>query len=67
MADTPFLVDTVETGRRLGCGRTTVYKLIKLGALESVKVAGLRKVPVDAIEDYVRSLRGGHAPGSAAA
>lgn len=57
MPDAPLLADTLEAARRLDCGRTTVYKLISSGQLESVKVGRLRKVPVAAIEEYVKRLR----------
>lgn len=66
MQDTRLLVDTVETGRRLGCGRTKVYELIADGDLESVKIGRRRKVPVDSINDYVSRLRAAQNGASAA-
>lgn len=57
MQDTPLLVDVVEAGRRLSCGRTTICELIAAGQLESVKVGRLRRIPVEALDDYVARLR----------
>ncbi|WP_326550221.1 helix-turn-helix domain-containing protein [Micromonospora sp. NBC_01813] len=57
MESTPLLVTTVEAAQRLGCGRTTVYELIARGELETVTIGRLRRVPVDAIADYVNRLR----------
>lgn len=57
MQETVLLVDTSEAARRLGCGRTTVYQLITSGELESVSVGRLRRVPVDAITEYVARRR----------
>ncbi len=57
MQETPLLVDVSEAGRRLGCGRTTIYQLIDRGELETVKVGRLRRVPVVALDEYVDGLR----------
>jgi excisionase family DNA binding protein len=58
MQETPLLVDVIEAAQRLGCGRTTVYELISSGELETVTIGRLRRVPVDALTDYVNRLRG---------
>jgi len=57
MQDTPLLVDVVEAARRIGCGRTTIYELIGSGELETVTIGRLRRVPVEAIAEYVERLR----------
>jgi excisionase family DNA binding protein len=31
----------------VGCGRATIYRLLKLGKLRSVQVGGLRRIPAD--------------------
>lgn len=57
MQETSLLVTTTEAAQRLGCGRTTVYELISAGELETVTIGRLRRVPVDAITEYVNRLR----------
>lgn len=57
MQGTPLLLTPEVAAERLSCGRTKVYELIRTGALESVKVGRLRRVPVDALNAYVASLR----------
>lgn len=52
------LVLTVEqAAERLGIGRTLMYSLISSGAVESVTIGRLRRVPADALVRYVESLR----------
>lgn len=55
------LLSVEEAARRLGIGRTVCYRLISAGDLESVTVGRLRRVPADAIPEYVARLRA--APG----
>jgi excisionase family DNA binding protein len=60
------LVMTVEeAAQRLGIGRTFMYALVKSGAIESVCIGRLRRIPEDALIAFVRALRVGH-PGDAA-
>ncbi|MFJ7590782.1 helix-turn-helix domain-containing protein [Streptomyces sp. NPDC097617] len=57
-ADPTLVLLTVEeAARRLRVGRTTCFALIRTGALESVLIGGLRRVPVDAPAKYVTRLR----------
>ncbi len=51
------LLTVEEAARRLGIGRTHCYGLISSGELESVTVGRLRKVPADAVPEYVTRLR----------
>jgi excisionase family DNA binding protein len=60
------LVMTVEeAAQRLGIGRTFMYALVKSGAIESVCIGRLRRIPEDALTAFVRALRVGH-PGDGA-
>lgn len=52
-----LLLTPEEAAQRLGCGRTYVFHLIKSGALESVKVGRLRRVPAAATDEFVARLR----------
>jgi excisionase family DNA binding protein len=41
----------------LGISRVRIYELINEGRLESVKLGRLRRIPADAVDDFVRRLR----------
>ena len=45
-----------EAAARLRLGRTTVYQLIKEGAIVSVRVKGCRRVPTKALEVFADKL-----------
>ncbi|WTK83190.1 helix-turn-helix domain-containing protein [Streptomyces sp. NBC_01511] len=45
-----------EVAEQLGVGLTTAKALIKTGELRSVKIGRSRRVPADALHDYVRRL-----------
>ena len=47
-----------EAAQRLRIGRTLMYALIAAGDVESVRIGRLRRVPTDALDDYVLRLRG---------
>jgi excisionase family DNA binding protein len=51
------LLTVEEAAERLRIGRTTCFKLIRTGALESIPVGRLRRVPAEAIPEYVARLR----------
>ncbi|MFH9870271.1 helix-turn-helix domain-containing protein [Streptomyces lydicus] len=52
--DPTLLALTVEeAARRLSVGRTTMYALIRDGAVETVPIGRLRRVPVRAINAYL--------------
>jgi excisionase family DNA binding protein len=54
----PRLLLTVEqVAERPALGRTTVYSLIKSGDLTSVKIGQIRRIPADALDDFVRGLQ----------
>lgn len=42
-----------EAARRLGIGRTTMYALLASGEIPSVTIGRLRRVPAEALSDYV--------------
>ena len=57
-AATAVLLLTVEeAAQRLSIGRTTMYSLVSTGAIESVTIGRLRRVPSESLEKYVSSLR----------
>ncbi|MFD3983582.1 excisionase family DNA-binding protein [Streptomyces griseus] len=54
---TLILLTVEEAARRLRVGRTTCFTLIRTGALESLTIGTLRRVPADAPAAYLASLR----------
>lgn len=58
------LLTVEEAARRLRIGRTTCFRLVLAGEIESVTVGRLRRVPADAVPAYVTKLR--HRPAQAA-
>lgn len=50
------LLTVEEAARRLSLGRTTLYALLKTGAINSVKVGRLRRIPTEALTDYTARL-----------
>jgi excisionase family DNA binding protein len=53
----PWLLRPEEAAARLNVSRTKVYELMARGDLESVRVDGCRRVPVEALRDYIARLR----------
>ncbi len=52
-----LLLSVEEAAQRLHIGRSTVYTLVAENQLESVKIGKLRRIPAQALEDYVATLR----------
>lgn len=42
-----------EAARRLGVGRTTMYALVTSGEVPSVMIGRLRRIPAQALSDYI--------------
>ena len=52
------IVYTVEeVAERLGVGRTLVYALVRSGDIESISIGRLRRIPCDALDDFVARMR----------
>lgn len=45
-----------EVADALGIGRSTVYDLMRLNAIASVKIGRSRRVPVSAVREYAERL-----------
>ncbi len=56
-ADVALVLSVEQAAAALGIGRTFMYALVRTGAVESVKIGRLRRVPADALREFVRSLR----------
>ena len=50
------LLSVEAAATQLSIGRTTMYALIKSGAIGSVKVGRLRRVPAEALTTYTARL-----------
>lgn len=53
----PLLLTPEEAAEQLGVGRTTVYELMATSQVESVKIGRSRRIPREALVEYVLSLR----------
>lgn len=49
----PLLLNPVQTAALLGVSRTQVFRLLRTGELDSIKVGSLRKIPIDAAYEFV--------------
>ena len=57
MADHRRLLKIEEVAERLSLGRTKTYDLVISGELPSVRIGRSRRVPVDALEEFIQRLR----------
>ncbi|NKE59393.1 helix-turn-helix domain-containing protein [Lentzea sp. PSKA42] len=53
------LLSVEEAARRLSIGRTTMFGLLKSGAITSVQIGRLRRVPATALTTYAEHLATG--------
>jgi excisionase family DNA binding protein len=52
------LVLTIEeAAERLGVGRSLMYALVNSGAVESVRIGRLHRIPAEALVEFVAELR----------
>ncbi len=51
-----LLLTAEEVADSLHIGRTRVYALIASKEITSVKIGGLRRIPVDAVREYAAHL-----------
>ncbi|MGO4956837.1 helix-turn-helix domain-containing protein [Luteococcus sp. Sow4_B9] len=52
-----LLLKVEEVAEILNVGRSTAYHLVLTGEIESVTVGRLRRVPAEAVSEYVNRLR----------
>jgi len=55
--DERLLHSPEECAALLGVGRTNIFDLIARGELESFKIGHLRKIPREALADYIKRQR----------
>ncbi len=51
-----LLLRPEEVAKALGVGRTMVFELIRSGELRSVKIGKSRRIPTQAVREYVEGL-----------
>ncbi|PXY31115.1 helix-turn-helix domain-containing protein [Prauserella muralis] len=61
-----IMLTAEEAAERLGIGRTLIYRLIRHGEIESVRIGRLRRIPATAVHDYATRLINGTATTHAA-
>jgi excisionase family DNA binding protein len=52
-----LLFSVKEAAGLLGIGRTFMFELLATGEIDSLKIGRLRKIPRDAIDEYIERLR----------
>ena len=52
-----LLLRIEEAAERLGIGRSLMYRLVLAGEVQSVPVGRLRRIPSEALTEYVERLR----------
>ena len=57
VAGQAVLLTVEEAAKRLRIGRTSMYGLVSTGAVETVTVGRLRRVPEECLAEYVTRLR----------
>ena len=57
VADDKLLLRIEETAKRRGIGRALMYRLVLSGEVQSVPLGRLRRIPAEALRDYVERLR----------
>jgi excisionase family DNA binding protein len=50
------LLTVEEAAHQLNIGRTTMYSLVSTGAIQSVTIGRLRRIPAECLEAYVSAL-----------
>ena len=50
------LLTVEEAAEQLGIGRTTIFRLVRSGEIESVRIGRLRRIHVDAVKAYAARL-----------
>ncbi|WP_432051117.1 helix-turn-helix domain-containing protein [Verrucosispora sp. NA02020] len=53
----PLLLTVEESAKKARISRATMFKLLKSGEVESVKIGRSRRIPADALTAYISRLR----------
>jgi excisionase family DNA binding protein len=55
-----LLLTVEQAAHKLNIGRSMLYELLQSGILESVRIGNCRRIPADALSEFVARLRGGN-------
>lgn len=55
-----MLVTMSEAAAMLGIGRSKLYELVNTGAIESVRIGRVMRIPVSSLHAFVEHLTAGH-------
>lgn len=55
------LLRVEDAARELSLSRSAIYRLMDAGRLRTVRIGAARRVPADAVEEFLRSLTDGSA------
>jgi excisionase family DNA binding protein len=55
-----LLLTVEQAAQKLNIGRSMLYELLQSGILESVRIGSCRRIPADALSEFVARLRGGN-------
>jgi excisionase family DNA binding protein len=64
--DESLTISVPEAGRRLGIGRSSAYQAAAVGQIPTIRIGGLLRVPLRALERLLDTARGTHDPERAA-
>jgi len=53
---TKLLLTPSEAAQQLAVSRTEIYELMAAGTLRSIHIGRLRRVPVDALRDFIGDM-----------
>lgn len=67
IAHASVLLTVEEAAQRLNIGRTTMYGLVSTGAIKSVTIGRLRRVPAECLDAFVSALMAEYQPESTTA
>lgn len=56
-SENKLLLTVEEAAQRLAVGRTVMYRLVSSGAVESVHLGRLRRVPRERLDEFISTLR----------
>ncbi len=56
-ANQPLLLTPAEAARRLSIARSSLYELVLTGQIESIKIGRSRRIPLDALTDFIDRMR----------